>query len=369
MDITNLYHFLIIFIICSSPIIFTCFNIYNLLCKNKKAESLFHVLTIIIGVILSGLLIVCLFMNGEYDHVIYGEGYHSFISGKYGLSFWLPLITGFISIIIISLWNKYKPPLISFLLMGSIYISDIFMIFGIIQLIKNLNFFVFCLILFCFNCLIITISVGKREIQMFLKIYKDNEVIPIRKWTLKIYRLLLKTSSGKFFSILGMIPISIILYLILLLMGQGPSGFIKAFTETADWTFSQHIPPPNEDGHYLCTVAAKGHEKLVKPLRTGIRHGIVIKVNRQLCVANAFEEIIAEKTPKIHRVVRTFYDKHGYPLSRKITSVFRADVVYVVMKPLEYLFAAVIYLSDKNPENRIAVQYMGNKKIKKESEK
>ena len=69
---------------------------------------------------------------------------------------------------------------------------------------------------------------------------------------------------------------------------------IKAFTDTADWTFSQQIPPPpmESSGHYLCTVAAGGHKKIVKPLRYGTRRGQTIVVNRQLCIANAFEEWI-----------------------------------------------------------------------------
>ncbi|WP_405027640.1 DUF6688 family protein [Lentibacillus songyuanensis] len=32
------------------------------------------------------------------------------------------------------------------------------------------------------------------------------------------------------------------------------------------------------DGHYLCTVAVRGHKRLVKPLRAGIHHGERIAV-------------------------------------------------------------------------------------------
>lgn len=50
-----------------------------------------------------------------------------------------------------------------------------------------------------------------------------------------------------------------ILEILLILFGQGADGFVKAFTMTADWTFSTQIPPPIEyEGHYLCTVAAGG---------------------------------------------------------------------------------------------------------------
>ncbi|HNX64697.1 MAG TPA: hypothetical protein PKI60_05880 [Oscillospiraceae bacterium] len=35
----------------------------------------------------------------------------------------------------------------------------------------------------------------------------------------------------------------------------------------------------------------------------------------------------------------------------------REDIIYIVMKPLEYLFLFVLYLFDLNPENRISMQY------------
>ena len=100
----------------------------------------------------------------------------------------------------------------------------------------------------------------------------------------------------------------------------------------------------------------------MRPLRLGYRRGAVIVVNRQLAVANAFEELLQERLPRLHRQVRHFYDTHGYPLSQKITTPFRADLVYLLMKPLEWLFAAALYLFDLAPECRIARQYTVQKK-------
>ncbi len=158
-----------------------------------------------------------------------------------------------------------------------------------------------------------------------------------------------------------MIPVLGIVVGILMLFGQRPDSVIRMFTETADWNLSKQIAPPNAsvDEHYLCTVAAGGHEKLVKPKRKGIRHGHEVIVNRQLCIANAFEQILEEKTPKFHRVVRNFYDKYGFPVAKLIRTKTGADVVYILMKPLEWIFLIVLYLTDVNPENRIAIQYTG----------
>ncbi|MBQ3948631.1 MAG: hypothetical protein II656_08935, partial [Ruminococcus sp.] len=174
-----------------------------------------------------------------------------------------------------------------------------------------------------------------------------------------LHKLMSKVSGMTALSFGLMIPIIVVCEILYIINGQGPDGFIKAFTDTADWTFSKQTPPPPKEyeGHYLCTVAAGGHEKVVKPQRYGIRRGQKISVNRQLLVANAFEDLIQERCPKIHRVVRNFYDKHGYPVSKHITTKSRADIVYILMKPLELLFITTLYLFDKDPENRIAVQY------------
>jgi len=159
-----------------------------------------------------------------------------------------------------------------------------------------------------------------------------------------------------------MLPVLCILIMILVLFGQAPDAIIRAFTETSDWTFSQKVsqPPVEYQGHYLCTVALNGHKRLVKPTRMGLRQGVKIPVYRQLCIANAFEQLIEEKMPMFHKLIRNFYDNHGYPLSKKITTPIRADIVYILMKPLEGLFLFTLYLFDVNPENRIAMQYTGN---------
>ena len=149
--------------------------------------------------------------------------------------------------------------------------------------------------------------------------------------------------------------------MILVLFGQAPDAVIKAWTETSDWNLSLKEAPQNiyYDEHYLCTVAAGGHKKVVKPIRTGVRHGHRVIVNRQLCIANAFEQVLEERTPHFHRIVRNFYDTYGFPVAKLIHSKYTADLVYFLMKPLEWIFLIVLYLVDVKPENRIAVQYMG----------
>ena len=162
-------------------------------------------------------------------------------------------------------------------------------------------------------------------------------------------------------ALLLVLPLAGILVAVLALFGQAPDAAIRAFTETAEWRLSQMIPPQRifYDEHYLCTVAAGGHKKIVKPLRKGVRHGHPVIVNRQLQIANAFEQVLEEKTPRFHRIVRSLYDQYGFPLSRYIRTKMAADVIYVLMKPLEWMFLLVLYFTDAHPEDRIAMQYTG----------
>ena len=215
----------------------------------------------------------------------------------------------------------------------------------------------FCL--FQFNCVLIGVKTVRRAVEEWQgpeegRIREGNK--PYLKW---LNDVLLDASHWPVAALILMLPLLGILIGILALLGQQPDSVIRAWTETGDWRLSQQIPPPNVmfDEHYLCTVAAQGHPEVVKPLRTGVRNGHRVVVNRQLCVANAFEQILEERAAWLHGPIRRFYDRYGFPVARLIRSSQAADLVYYMMKPLEWLFLAVLYLVDEKPENRIAVQY------------
>lgn len=202
----------------------------------------------------------------------------------------------------------------------------------------------------------IAITVRTRSLDVERLIKLENHTVLAR---LNCYLTQAKSWPVAAFAI--MLPLLGLAHAALLLLGQGPHPLIAAFTDTSDWALSQQTSPPNVyyDEHYLCTVAAGGHRKLVKPLRSGIRHGHHVVVNRQLLVANAFEQIISDRLPRTHQMIRSFYDHYGFDLAKRIKTRWAADLVWILMKPLEWVFLTVIYLCVRHPEDLIAMQYTG----------
>ncbi|WP_431217906.1 DUF6688 domain-containing protein [Puia sp. P3] len=182
------------------------------------------------------------------------------------------------------------------------------------------------------------------------------------RWCRKI--LLLQAFKKIPLLLLLCLPVLVVLAGVLLLFGQQPDSMIRAFTDTYKQGLSQLdsqcIGVPCAEGHFLCSVAAGGHPGFVRPIRTGIRRGRQILCNRQLLVANAFEELLQQRLPGLHRPIRKFYNRVGVLVHRHygvFNNKWIADLVYLLMKPLEWIFLATLYLADRRPENRIATQY------------
>lgn len=243
------------------------------------------------------------------------------------------------------------PPLVTVLSLSAVDLGTIFFALLLLQCAPIVNHPL--LWIFPTNILLIVIRLTTDTVLRLATVPDSLNRYPLLAFFFRHQKLLPLWSFLVAFPLLGL------LIVVLMLLGQKPDSVIRLWTETADWTFSRMTPPPSipMDGHYLCTVAARGHRRVVKPLRIGTRHGHSVIVNRQLCVANAFEDLLHERWPRFHRAVRRFYDRYGYPISRHIRTKSSADLVYLIMKPLEWCFLAVLYLFDVKPENRIAVQY------------
>jgi hypothetical protein len=178
-------------------------------------------------------------------------------------------------------------------------------------------------------------------------------------------KLLCSPSWTKFpLLLLLCLPLLTLLAAALLVFGQKPDSLVRAFTDTYYHGFSQldyQCAGVVCGGHFLCTIAAKGSPRLVRPIRIGVRAGRLIQCNRQLLVSNAFEELLEQRLPWLHRPVRALYNKIGNGIHRYYGAFDKSWVsngIYLLMKPLEWLFLLVLYLADRDPETRIAQQYL-----------
>lgn len=148
---------------------------------------------------------------------------------------------------------------------------------------------------------------------------------------------------------------------VLLLAAQRPDSLLQAFLQSHDGLFSQGlceqcVSMPNPE--YICTIAGFGSHGLVKPLRWGRRHGQPVRVTRQLQVCNAFEELLAERFPRLQRALRRGYDGLQIPVEQWKHVRALANGLYLAIKPLEWSFLLALYLVDRQPETRIARQYL-----------
>ena len=351
-----------LFLFMGVPIILTIWNFINLVLKRPKHPLVAFILTLTLGLAFYSILFYIHWdPYGDYYEVVHLYQSHNPLYSENLLSFALPCIIGFLGLIALAFLpvEKASPFVLAFAVAGVVIGNVMNIVFAIHIFEKVNNLLDIYFYIFHLNIILLSILWVRYRLIEQVRVIQERQTQFRYTWMEKIYEYLKKTSHMCLFSFVMVLPLALVIWLILILFGQGPDGVIKVFTMTADWTFSQQIPPPplEYDGHYLCTVAAGGHEKVVKPIRYGKRRGQTIVVNRQLCIANAFEDLIQQNFPKFHKGVRHVYDTYGYPLSQDITTPLRADVVYVLMKPLEWIFLIVLYIFDSNPESRIAKQY------------
>lgn len=352
-------------------------TVWNIISLTPKKDMIKHrrrkdIATLLLGLLLT-IVMLGLMSNYHWDEpVMIGGDLFSILHEPFSSDYVLSLVLYAalpIACMMIAGREKLLPPLVGAFCIGGIYGGMVLCAFYTSQLIggvfnqNGVVIYILFLLTYVLNYLLMAVRIIGDNVKRYLAYFRENDIHPNSAFGVWAVNVLSKASGWVWFPVICLIPLTGLLICICILFGQGPWGIIKAFTETSDWTYSTMISPPPEHytGHYLCTVAVNGHEKLVKPTRLGVRQGVKIGVNRQLCVANAFEQVIEEKTPRFHRFVRYIYDNYGYPLSKHITTKLRADIIYIVMKPLEWIFLAVLYLSDISPESRIAVQYTGRK--------
>lgn len=394
-------YFWITIIICicmAFPVVFTVFEMMQLFAEHvrnndrfegrflffkelaESAKSVFgavyELVTLLFGVLLEYILLAGLHnvrFDAQWSEELRNSELHAPINPDYMLTFAVMCVMFAIGYLVWAFTSSQKrPPLLTVLCFSAMYVGVIESILFTIHIIGMNYTYENCVKNYCFTSellytLLIPLNMLLILVRVLLHSVITHETDPDRSSKVEsnaflsaCNRILNNAKYWPLLALLFMIPLLGILTMILALFGQAPDAAIKAFSETANYTFSTKIPPQNVfyDEHYLCTVAAGGHRRVVKPIRMGRRHGHDVVVNRQLMVANAFEQILEEKTPTFHKHVRGFYDRYGFPIARLIKSKYVADIIWFIMKPLEWFFLFVIYLVDEYPEDRIARQYL-----------
>lgn len=347
----------------------------------KKERPIFELFAFFVGAIHMTLAIF-IWELPDYQNPInlYGNaGIHEPFNHQYYMAIAVFALWGFFSYFILKFARRKLPPLVEVFLMSGTYVGCGLSIVWIFQLICGAHpegremgtgmtswdvFVVFCLCivpgLFLIHVIQMMMSLIREKARKQEELqYKNPVMQAVNVWFLKGANLF-------WAALIAVLPVLVILMILLTMFGQQPDSIILAFTQTSDWILSKEVAPPPMawDTHYLCTVSLRGHKKLVKPIRYGIRRGEKIVVNRQLCIANAFEQFLMEKAPHFHKKIRHFYDTYGYPVSKHINHAWSADITYLIMKPFEWIFLVVLYLFDEKPETRICSQYLPMEKLR-----
>lgn len=326
--------------------------------------------------ILMGLLYIvvlpCLFLlTRETDNSCCTES--AFLSPQHSLTLHVLIFICILSYLYSSWRIEAAPPIIELVINCFLVMAIPLNIF--IGLHHKAEFAAFYQILIHFPITLLYLIVIIKNQSLFLSITVQPEhcqMSGIEKAAWKI----LKLNIFKKMPLLVLLCFPVLGFLIafLLLFGQKPDSAIRAITDTYKHGLSQldneciKVVCPGPGSHFLCSIAAQGHTRIVKPTRLGERGGKSIICNRQLLISNAFEELLQEKLPFIHKPIRKFYNQIGNLIHRyygAFNHKWVSDSIYIIMKPLEWFFLIILYVFDKKPENRIASQYIDKSGIEK----
>jgi hypothetical protein len=94
----------------------------------------------------------------------------------------------------------------------------------------------------------------------------------------------------------------------------------------------QALPTTRPSGCYVATAAARGHGRFVRS-----REIAGVPVNDQLRRLKCAEIALAMLTPRVHRILRRFYDQVGPALAARMIHPLLADLAYMTLKPAEWV--------------------------------
>jgi hypothetical protein len=103
------------------------------------------------------------------------------------------------------------------------------------------------------------------------------------------------------------------------------------------WSYKTYLSLPDHvDRCFVVTAASQGHRTFVGPFLEVQHHGGKRIANQQLATLWAFEALWRNCAPRSHAAFRGVYNVIGPMIARQIASPWVADVVFVVLKPVEF---------------------------------
>jgi hypothetical protein len=99
---------------------------------------------------------------------------------------------------------------------------------------------------------------------------------------------------------------------------------------------------------FIVTAASSGHESLVGPFMEMRHRDEIRRVNRQLSTFWKLEGIWSTRFPRGHRFFRRIYNRIGPRIARRISTPWRADIIYLLLKPAELIAAIIVHGQHRN---------------------
>jgi hypothetical protein len=121
------------------------------------------------------------------------------------------------------------------------------------------------------------------------------------------------------------------------------AGSLPLWSLSMFWSKKHYLSlPDNPPSCFVVTAAVRGHEWLVGPFSTIERRGVQRVVNSQLATFWLFERLWAIHRPRTHRIFRRIYNLIGPRVASRVASPVAADLVYLLLKPLEVCATVVV---------------------------
>jgi hypothetical protein len=120
---------------------------------------------------------------------------------------------------------------------------------------------------------------------------------------------------------------------------------VPAWLTSWQWSRQVYESLPNQapSGCFVVTAAGRGHPNVVGPFFEIEHAGKSCRANQQLITLWQFEERWRKQFPLSHAAFRRIYNRFGSLIAARIRSQWQADVMFLILKPAEWL--ANIYLN------------------------